>query len=43
MAEATIAGLDTDGGLWYEYEPAKNHLIKEKTLVGTGRSNGWFF
>lgn len=30
IAEATIQGLDTDGGLWYEYEPAGNHLIKEK-------------
>ncbi|MEO7047498.1 MAG: AGE family epimerase/isomerase, partial [Ferruginibacter sp.] len=23
-------GLDKDGGLWYEYEPEKDHLIKEK-------------
>lgn len=30
IAEATIQGLDTDGGLWYEYEPAEDHLIKEK-------------
>jgi len=30
MAEATIAGLDADGGLWYEYEPAYSHIIKEK-------------
>ncbi|MFC0515019.1 AGE family epimerase/isomerase [Mucilaginibacter angelicae] len=30
IAEATIQGLDTDGGLWYEYEPAGDHLIKEK-------------
>lgn len=31
IAEATIQGLDTDGGLWYEYEPAGNHhLTKEK-------------
>ncbi|SDS23626.1 mannobiose 2-epimerase [Mucilaginibacter mallensis] len=30
ITEATIKGLDTDGGLWYEYEPASNHLIKEK-------------
>jgi len=30
IAEATIKGLDTDGGLWYEYEPAEDHLIKEK-------------
>jgi mannobiose 2-epimerase len=30
MADATIEGLDADGGLWYEYEPAGDHLIKEK-------------
>lgn len=30
IAEATTQGLDTDGGLWYEYEPAEDHLIKEK-------------
>ena len=30
IAEATIQGLDVDGGLWYEYEPADDHLIKEK-------------
>lgn len=30
MADATIAGLDSDGGLWYEYEPDENNLVKEK-------------
>ena len=30
VAGATIEGIDTDGGLWYEYEPADNHLVKEK-------------
>ncbi|WP_295713276.1 AGE family epimerase/isomerase [Mucilaginibacter sp.] len=30
IADATVTGLDTDGGLWYEYEPANSHLIKEK-------------
>jgi mannobiose 2-epimerase len=30
MADAVITGLDTDGGLWYEYEPAEDHLVKEK-------------
>ena len=30
ISAATISGLDTDGGLWYEYEPAEEHLIKEK-------------
>lgn len=23
-------GFDTDGGLWYEFDPEQNHLIKEK-------------
>ena len=30
MANAVIKGLDKDGGLWYEYDKADNHLIKEK-------------
>ena len=30
MAAAAAEGLDKDGGLWYEYEPATKHLIKEK-------------
>lgn len=30
MAEAVIIGIDTDDGLWYEYEAAHNRLIKEK-------------
>jgi cellobiose epimerase len=30
IADATISGMDSDGGLWYEYEPADDHLIKEK-------------
>jgi len=30
IAEATLEGLDKNGGLWYEYEPAENHLVKEK-------------
>jgi cellobiose epimerase len=30
MANAVIEGLDTDGGLWYEYEPSKHHLVKQK-------------
>lgn len=30
MADATKKGLDSDGGLWYEYDPEKNHLIREK-------------
>ncbi len=30
LADAAAEGLDKDGGLWYEYEPATNHLVKEK-------------
>jgi mannobiose 2-epimerase len=46
VAETTIQGLDTDGGVWYEYEPAGNHLIKEKhwwvqAEAMVGFYNGW--
>ena len=30
LADAAAEGLDTDGGLWYEYDPASGHLVKEK-------------
>lgn len=30
MAEVTQEGLDSDGGLWYEFDPEKNELIAEK-------------
>ncbi len=30
LAAAARKGLDKDGGLWYEYEPADDHLVKEK-------------
>jgi len=30
MAEATLEGIDTDGGLWYEFDPATEELIEEK-------------
>ncbi|MGS2763539.1 AGE family epimerase/isomerase [Sinomicrobium sp. M5D2P9] len=30
IAEATAEGIDTDGGLWYEYDPATGTLVKEK-------------
>ena len=30
MADATLEGVDKDGGLWYEYDPRYNHLIAEK-------------
>jgi len=30
MANAVVEGLDSDGGLWYEYEPSKHYLVKQK-------------
>jgi cellobiose epimerase len=30
ITSAAAEGLDVDGGLWYEYEPANNHYIKQK-------------
>lgn len=30
MAHSTLEGFDEDGGLWYEYNPQNNHLVKEK-------------
>ncbi len=30
LTNAAAKGLDEDGGLWYEYDPATNHLIAEK-------------
>jgi mannobiose 2-epimerase len=30
IAEAAAKGLDRDGGLWYEFNPSTNHLVKEK-------------
>jgi cellobiose epimerase len=30
MAEVTKEGLDTDGGLWYEFDEKEKHLIAEK-------------
>jgi mannobiose 2-epimerase len=30
MANAALAGVDQDGSLWYEQEPSKGHIIKEK-------------
>jgi mannobiose 2-epimerase len=30
VAKAAARGLDKDGGLWYEYDPATHHLIKQK-------------
>lgn len=30
MTDAALEALDNDGGLWYEYEPTSDQLIKEK-------------
>ncbi|SFE97413.1 mannobiose 2-epimerase [Chitinophaga sp. CF118] len=30
MADATLEGIDIDGGLWYEYEPSGHGLVSEK-------------
>ena len=30
ITEAAIEGLDKNGGLWYEYMPAQDHLVTEK-------------
>ena len=30
MADATLEGLDADGGLWYEYNPMEKKMIAEK-------------
>jgi len=30
MTAAVVEGIDTDGGLWYEYEPGTSQLIKQK-------------
>ena len=43
IADAAAEGLDKDGGLWYEYDPAKDHIDKRKTFLAAGGSNGWFF
>lgn len=30
LVDAAMEGFDRDGGLWYEYDPANNYLVKEK-------------
>ena len=30
LANSAVKGLDTDGGLWYEYEPSEHLLVKQK-------------
>ena len=46
MANATKEGLDSDGGLWYEYDPKKEELIAEKhwwpqAELWIGMINAW--
>jgi mannobiose 2-epimerase len=43
LADAAREGLDTDGGLWYEYEPDRNHLIKEKHWWPQAEAMAGFF
>jgi mannobiose 2-epimerase len=30
ITNAAFEGLDTDGGLWYEFDPGRNSLVREK-------------
>jgi mannobiose 2-epimerase len=30
MAHASLNGIDTDGGMWHEYDISSHHLVKEK-------------
>jgi mannobiose 2-epimerase len=30
MAHAALKGIDSDGGMWHEYDVATHHLVKEK-------------
>lgn len=30
LAQAAVKGLDKDGGLWYEYDPTTDHLVRQK-------------
>lgn len=43
MTDAAAEGLDADGGLWYEYEPDTNHLIKEKHMWPQAEAMVGFF
>jgi mannobiose 2-epimerase len=46
MADATVEGLDKDGGLWYEYDTADDTLVAEKhwwpqSELMIGMINAW--
>ncbi len=43
LANASTEGLDSDGGLWYEYDTAKDVLIKEKHWWPQAESMVGFF
>jgi cellobiose epimerase len=43
MTDAVAEGLDADGGLWYEYEPTKRRLIKEKHMWPQAEAMVGFF
>ena len=43
LANAATEGLDKDGGLWYEFDADKNHLIKEKHSWPQAESMVGFF
>lgn len=30
IADAAVEGIDTDNGIWYEFDPDSNYLVKEK-------------
>src|SRR5215510_6294324 len=43
IAEAAIEGLDSDGGLWYEYNQKGNELFTQKHSWPQGEAMvGWF-
>ncbi len=43
MTDAAAEGLDADGGLWYEYEPAESLLVKEKHMWPQAEAMVGFF
>jgi mannobiose 2-epimerase len=43
LAHATLKGVDTDGGLWYELDAIENHLVKQKHWWPQGEAMVGFF